>query len=83
MHRNPSALALDSRGHVFVSDGWSSFVYRFGGEGRKQTMFGGRGKAKNELLAPVGLAVTPDGRRVYVSNSGNSRIKVFRQAHKR
>ena len=81
--RNPSALALDSRGHVFVSDGWSSFVYRFGGEGRKQTMFGGRGKAKNELLAPVGLAVTPDGRRVYVSNSGNSRIKVFRQAHKR
>ncbi|HEY5045171.1 MAG TPA: hypothetical protein VII53_04875 [Solirubrobacteraceae bacterium] len=69
----PSAVAVDSLGHVFVSSEHSKIV-EFEPSGTKLTEFG-----SPEIGNPAAIAVigSGSGERVYVADAGNSKVWIF------
>lgn len=68
--KQPSAIAIDARGRVFVADTWNSRIQVLSPEGDwLAEMAGG-------LFGPRGVAVDARGR-VYVSDTGNGRVVRF------
>ncbi len=61
---------------VFVTDTGNERVEVFGLDGTFLRSFGGTGSGPNQLLEPVGIAISSDGT-VYVADSGNARISAF------
>ena len=74
----PNAVAFDSRGNVFVSDGYvNSRVVQFSPEGRFVRIYGGKkGKGDGEMAMVHGVSVDAQGR-VYATDSDNQRVVVF------
>ena len=69
----PSALALDERsGLIYVADTKAGTVDAFSLQGVPKFQYG----AKNNLKAPLGLAIDSDGR-VYVSENEGGPIKII------
>lgn len=61
---------------IYVTDTGNERVQVFGLDGSVRRAWGGTGPAPDQLIEPVGLAISADGR-VYVADSGNGRISVF------
>jgi DNA-binding beta-propeller fold protein YncE len=70
-------IAVDPRGHVWVSDGYLDQLALYDGEGAFLVAIGRNGNASAEFSFPSGIAANPDGR-VVVADSLNRRLQVFR-----
>jgi DNA-binding beta-propeller fold protein YncE len=72
----PKGVAVDSEGHIYVADAVTNHVQIFDQQGRFLLGFGGTGSAAGEFNVPAGLAIVND--RVYVADSYNKRVQVFK-----
>jgi sugar lactone lactonase YvrE len=74
----PNVVAFDSRGNVYVSDGYvNTRVVQFTPEGKFVRIYGGKkGKGDGEMAMVHGVSVDAQGR-VYASDSDNQRVVVF------
>lgn len=72
----PNGIGLDREGHIYLVDGLFDAVQLFDDAGRYLMVFGGRGRGAGQFWLPSGLAV--DGDRIYVADSYNRRVQVFR-----
>ena len=83
----PSGLAVDGDGNVYVGDTWNYTIRKVSPDGAVSTLAGAtqqRGSTDGSGSAarfdwPYGLAVGPDGR-VYVADSGNHLIRAVTPA---
>ena len=72
----PTGLAVDDLGMVYVSESASSQVSIFTPEGQCMYSFGKDGSAHGEFKWPRGIAVTSDGD-LWVCDFKNDRVQVF------
>jgi sugar lactone lactonase YvrE len=73
----PTDVAFDSKGNVFVSDGYkNSQVQKFTKDGEFVTRWGSRGNGPGQFNLPHGIAVGPNDD-VFVADRSNNRIQVF------
>jgi len=75
MFYGPRGLVVYNN-EVYVTDTGNERVEVFGLDGAFHRAWGGTGSAPNQLLEPVGIAVSPAGQ-VFVADSGNARISIF------
>src|SRR5439155_1552831 len=68
-------LSMDAGGAMYVTDGGSETVRKLDASGAPVTTFGASGDGK--LSRPAGTALDPAGN-LYVADSGNARIAVFK-----
>ncbi len=71
----PSAIALDSSGYVYVTDG-SNRIQKFSSDGQFIKKWGSTGTGPGQFNGSWGIAVDPQGN-VYVSDHYNHRIQKF------
>jgi hypothetical protein len=73
----PTDVAWDAQGNIFVSDGYSNArVAKFDRTGRFAKSWGGTGSGPGQFNIPSSIAVDAKGM-VYVADMGNKRIQVF------
>jgi DNA-binding beta-propeller fold protein YncE len=72
----PKGIALDQDGHIYLVDALFDAVQLFDHDGRYLMVFGARGRDPGQFWLPSGLAI--DGDRIYVADSYNQRVQVFR-----
>jgi len=73
----PYHVAVCPDGTLLVSEFGNNRLQRFDRTGRSLETWGGTGTAPGQLLSPWSAVVTEKGM-VYVLDSGNNRIQVFR-----
>jgi DNA-binding beta-propeller fold protein YncE len=69
--KKPFGVAVDDAGNLYVVDNTTKRVMVYDLEGNYQTAIG----ADSGLERPVGIAVTPDGDRIYVVDTGGVRSR--------
>ena len=79
--QNPSGLAINSEGSVYVVDTNNHRIQKFTSEGTFITKWGSNGSGDGEFSFPLGIAVDAEGN-VYVSDTTdpptrNNRIQKF------
>ncbi len=74
----PSGLAVDARGNVYVTDAGAARVQVFASNGNLIARWGSYGADPGRFQNPRGIALDAGGH-VYVADSGNSRIQKFRR----
>ena len=62
---------------VFVADSSNHCIAVFSQEGELSYTFGSWGRGRGQFKNPSGLAVSPDGHHLYVSDRNNRRLQVF------
>lgn len=72
----PKGIGVDDTGHIFLADALFDAVQLFDREGRYLMAFGARGSGAGQFWLPSDVAV--DGDRIYVADSFNNRVQVFR-----
>jgi sugar lactone lactonase YvrE len=72
----PSDVAVDTVGNVYVSDRKNHRLQKFDSEGFFIAQWGGMGSGNGQLAFPEGIATDPAGN-VYVADTGNDRIQKF------
>lgn len=72
----PSQVATDSQGNVYVVDSEKHTVQKFTSDGQFVTRWGSEGASPGEFDQPTGVAVDEDGN-VYVTDTYNSRVQKF------
>lgn len=73
---NPSGVAVDAAGNVYVSDTSNSRMQKFDGNGNYLTQWGSYGTGDGQFMWQYGVAVDGAGN-VYVADTGNNRIQKF------
>ena len=73
----PSDVLVHSSGLVYVADVNNSRIAVFSQEGELVRTFGSKGGGKGEFVSPYGVAVSPDGHHLYISDYINHRVQVF------
>lgn len=68
--------ACDSKGNIYVADGFNDRIQVFNAKGKFLKTIGRRGNGRGELNFPAGVAVDASGW-VYVCDQGNCRVCVF------
>jgi len=74
--REPSGIAVDADGSVYVADAARNCVQKFGPDGRPLSIFGATGNGPGQFMAPWGIDVDGAGN-VYVVDAGNKRVQKF------
>jgi DNA-binding beta-propeller fold protein YncE len=72
----PSGLATDAAGNVYVTNRADDLIQKFDALGAFVMEWGGTGSGNGKFVDPVGIAVGPSGN-VYVADTGNNRIQRF------
>jgi streptogramin lyase len=72
----PKAVALDSKGDIFVADNYNYKIFEFDSTGNLLTTIGAYGSADGDFLNPWGVAVDSLGN-VWVADQGGNRIEEF------
>jgi hypothetical protein len=73
---NPTDVAVDGSGNVFVADRNNSRIQKFTNSGSFLTKWGSAGSGDGQFSTPEGVAVDGTGN-VFVADSGNNRIQKF------
>jgi DNA-binding beta-propeller fold protein YncE len=73
---NPSDVAVDSMGYVYVVDSGNNRIQKFTPDGNFITTWGAVGKEDGQFQEPDGIAIDSSGD-VYVSDRFNGRIQKF------
>jgi DNA-binding beta-propeller fold protein YncE len=73
----PTAIACDALGSVFVLDARNAAVFVLDAKLRRVRSFGGYGRGSGELRGPTDLALDPLGKLCYVVDADNQRLQVF------
>ena len=76
--QGPSGLSIDSNDNIYVTDKNNNRVQVFTSDGQYITQFGGADAGEGQLLDPEGVGVDKESGTVYVADTGNSRIVVFK-----
>jgi tripartite motif-containing protein 71 len=74
----PFGVAFGPDGTLYVSDMFNHRMQRFNADLRFATKWGGLGSASGKMQFPRGVSVSGDGQTVYLTNSENNRIDLFR-----
>ena len=74
--KEPSDVATDSSGNVYVSDRNNHRVQKFDSEGFFLAQWGGMGSGDGQFVFPEGIATDSAGN-VYVADRGNNRVQKF------
>jgi len=74
--RNPTGIALDVSGGIYVCDTGNNRVVKLNINGELIGSLGAKGGGAGELLRPTGIAVDDNGV-VYVADRGNRKIVIF------
>ncbi len=70
----PSGIAIDSDGSVWVADSNNNRVVKFDAQGNILAVFGGsQGSADNQLKLPEAIAIGPDGH-LWIADTVNNRV---------
>jgi len=72
-----AGIAVAPTGEIFVTDYPGCRVFRYTSTGSLIGSWGSRGAGPGMFDGPEGVAVSPDGKRVYVADAGNSRVQYF------
>jgi len=73
---DPSSVAVDNSGNVFVTDFTNDRIQEFTNDGKFILTWGSKGSGKGQFNHPRGVAVDSSGN-VFVSDTYNSRIQKF------
>ncbi len=73
---DPSGVAKNDSGNVFVTDYTDNSVQKYASDGGFNLRWGTPGSANGQLSQPVGIAVDTSGY-VYVTERGNNRVQKF------
>src|SRR5690606_23858166 len=73
---NPSEVATDSGGNVYVADTNNNRIQKFTSTGTYLTQWGTPGTGNGQFNSPYGVA-TDSGGNVYVADTNNNRIQKF------
>ncbi|MFN2120317.1 MAG: NHL repeat-containing protein, partial [Anaerolineales bacterium] len=73
---NKPFIAVDNRGHVFVTDPEGYRVIEYSTDGALIQTWGDYGNSATTFGLPSGIAIAPDGA-IWVTDSGNNRIMQF------
>jgi len=71
----PTGLALDSKGDVWVTDEENDRVEEFSATGEYLAKFGSEGSGNGQLDAPSAITVAEG--EIYIADTGNNRVEVF------
>jgi tripartite motif-containing protein 71 len=74
----PYALAVDSKGDLWVADTGNDRVQEFNSKNEYVSQFGKEGTAEGQFKEPKGIAVTASGE-LFVSDAANDRIEKFNE----
>lgn len=72
----PRDVAVDGNGDIWITDGGTGRVVKYGPDGRFIEAFGGMGDAPGQFVEPVGIEITAEGD-ILVADSGNRRVQRF------
>jgi DNA-binding beta-propeller fold protein YncE len=72
----PAAIVSDDNGRLFISDVSTHQIHIYK-DGQLEKSFGTQGSEDGQLNFANGLAITPNGQRLVVSDSQNKRLQVF------
>ena len=73
---DPSGIAIDPQGFLWVVDSGNSRIVRIGKDGAIVSVIGGSGSKEGFFSSPQGIAISPKGL-VYVADTGNERVQIF------
>ena len=73
---DPSGVAVDSSGNVYVADSGNKRIQKFNSAGGFITKWGSSGSGDGQFSYPCGVAVDSSGN-VYVADTSNQRIQKF------
>jgi len=76
--KSPSGLAIDSQGKVYVAEIGNDRIQAFDKEGRFLAAFGNRGAGSGQFNNLHGLLIDRETDLIYVADTGNHRIQVFK-----
>jgi sugar lactone lactonase YvrE len=76
--KGPAGLSIDKNDNIYVTDKNNNRIQVFTANGTFLTKFGSQGKAANQFILPEGIGVDMKTGLVYVADTGNYRIQVFR-----
>lgn len=74
----PKGVATDRYGHIYVVDALFHTVQVFNEKGEYLLNFGTQGGGYGEFWLPTGIFIAADGVTIYVTDSYNKRVQVFR-----
>lgn len=74
---DPRGIATDHCENLFVVDGKLCCVFKFTSDGILIVKVGKKGNKALEFSSPVGVAVHPSNKKVYVADNGNHRIQIL------
>jgi len=74
----PKGVAVDPRGRIMVVEGLHDAVQFFDWDGRLLLSLGASGSGPGEFWLPAGLAFDDKEQLLFVADSYNSRVQVFR-----
>lgn len=72
----PRGVAVDSAGHIYVTDNQFENVQIFDGQGRLLLAFGREGAGPGEFSLPAGITIDAQDR-IWIADSFNRRVQVF------
>ena len=74
----PAGLSIDRNDNIYVTDKNNNRIQVFTADGTFLTKFGSQGNARGQFILPEGIGVDTKTGLVYVADTGNYRIQVFR-----
>lgn len=76
--KSPSGLAIDRQGNVYVAEIGNNRIQMFDKDGKFIAKFGSKGSGIGQFSNLHGLAFDSDSRLLYVADTGNHRVQVFK-----